>query len=286
MNTLILVLFTTLAFSQDFVFDKEKGRALPSYIGQIKLMKGKVYKKNAEGTQEISNGERFRKNDIVITDDKSFARIQIVDDTLISIGPKSEFRFDDFDFKDKMDRKLEFTLLKGQLTGNIKNKAKPGDIRFKTKYTSMGVRGTYVLMNHQTNNSLDIAEYALLSGKIDVEDSNKRVLPLKKGERLVLVHDSTRQIADSEKIPLPDEEFRRLEAMDVNEESEFKPFLPFFNINDISSSSPLYQIVNTSASPQATEVSPVTAKRKEKSFSLDEKLDQLNQKLRENQKRR
>lgn len=286
MNTFILVLFSALAFSQDFVFDKEKGRAIPSYIGQIKLMKGKVYKKNSEGTQEISNGERFKKNDIVITDDKSFARIQIVDDTLISIGPKSEFRFDNFDFKDKMDRKLEFTLMKGQLTGNIKNKAKPGDIRFKTKYTSMGVRGTYVLMNHQTKNSLDIAEYALLSGKIEVQDFNKRVLPLKKGERLVLIHDSTRQIADSEKLPLSEEEFKKLEASGLNEESEFKPFLPFFNINDVSSSSPLYQIVNTSASPQATEVTPVTAKRKEKSFSLDEKLDQLNQKLRENQKRR
>lgn len=286
MNTFILILFSTFAFSQDFVFDKEKGRAIPSYIGQIKLMKGKVFKKNAEGTQEISNGERFRKNDVLITDDKSFARIQIVDDTLISIGPKSEFRFDDFDFKDKMDRKLSFTLLKGQLTGNIKNKAKPGDIQFKTKYTTMGVRGTYVLMNHQSKNSLDIAEYALLSGKIEVQDSNRRVIPLSKGEKLVLIHDSSRQIADNEKLSVSEEEFDKLEAKALDEENNFKPFLPYFNINDVSSTSPLYQIVNTSASPQASEVGTVNEKRKEKSFSLDEKLDQLNQKLRENQKRR
>ena len=121
MNIILLFLFSSLVFSQDFVFDKEKGRAVPSYIGQIKLMKGKVFKKNAEGTQVVDTGERFKKDDILITDNSAFARIQIVDDTIISVGPGSEFKFGDMDFKEKTDRKLSFSLNKGQVAGEVKN---------------------------------------------------------------------------------------------------------------------------------------------------------------------
>ena len=278
-----MMIFSFSLFSQDFVFDKEKGRALPSYIGQVKLIKGKVFKKNQEGMTEVSTGERFRKNDTVITQDKSFVRIQIVDDTVLSLGPKSEMSFDDFDFKDKMDRKLSFTLLKGQITGDIKNKAGPEDIKFKTRYTSMGVRGTYLLLNHQTLNSLNIAEYALLSGKIEVQNHNGKRIPLQKGERIVLIHDDSRNISASDKAILTTELFKDLEASSLAED-EFKPFLPYFNVQDASSTSPLYQILNSSESQQATPSNAVPEKRQEKSFSLDEKLDQLNQKLKSNRR--
>ena len=286
MNAILILFFATFAMSQDFVFDKEKGKAVPTYVGQVKLLKGKAFKKNDEGTKEVKTGERLKKNDLLITEDKSFARILIVDDTVISIGPKSELRFDDIDFNDKTDRKLTFSLIKGQLTGDIKNKAKEGDIKFKTRYASMGVRGTYFLMNHQERNSLHIAEYALLSGSVEVTDDKKKPFVLEKGEKIILIHDSSREISAEDKTMLADEEFIRLTGKGINEKKDFKPFLPLFKLSDPSSSSPLYQILNTSASPQASESVTVSRKRKEKSFTLDEKLDQLNQKLRENRKKR
>lgn len=281
MNIFIILLFTSLTYSQDFVFDKEKGRAVPSYVGQLKLMKGKVYRKNAEGIKEVELGERFKKDDLLITDDKSFARILIVDDSLISVGPKSELRFDEIDFIDKTNRKLTFTLLKGQLSGDIKNKAKPGEIKFKTRYTSMGVRGTYLLMNHQNVNSLHIAEYALVSGKIEITDDQNNKYPIIKGEKIVLIHDDLRKISAENKGNLSEDEFIRLEGKTIDEASEFKPLLPYFKLSEAGSSSPLYQVLNTSESPQASP-SELSEKRKEKSFSLDEKLKQLNQKLKEN----
>lgn len=286
MNPFIILLFASLAFSQDFVFDKEKGRAVPSYVGQIKLLKGRAYKKNAEGTTAVKTGERFKKSDLLITEDKSFARIQIVDDSILSIGPKSELRFDEIDFKEKTDRKLTFSLLKGQLTGDIKNKAKPGEIKFRTKYTSMGVRGTYFLMNHQKLDSLHIAEYAVLSGSIAVTDDKNKLFPVGKGEKIVLIHDSSREISAEDKVQISPDEFQGLKGDHINEEKEIRPFLPLFKVSDVNSGSPLYPILNTGASQEETQTSPVIEKRKQKSFTLDQKLDQLNQKLRENQKRR
>lgn len=280
-----MFIFSSLAFSQDFVFDKEKGRAVPSYIGQIKLMKGKVFKKNAEGTTEVETGERFKKDDVLITNNSSFARIQIVDDTVISVGPESEFKFDEMDFKEKTDRKLSFTLSKGQVTGEVKNKANPQDIKFRTKYTSMGVRGTYFLMNHQSKGSLDIAEYALLRGKIEVSDDKNETLKLNEGDRVVLIHDSAKNISQNDKIILSPPEIKRLKGEGVDEETEFKPFLPYFTAKEVGLSSPLYSLLHTVSKPEEG-LKESTQKREEPKPHYEETLKELNKKLRENQKRR
>jgi effector-binding domain-containing protein len=285
MNTILFFIFSFMAFSQDFVLDKKKGHAIPSYIGQVKLLKGKAYKKNSKGTAPVELGEKFKKDDVLLTDKGSFARIQIVDDTVISVGPKSEFKFDDIDFKDKTDRKLTFSLIKGQVTGEVKNKAKPQDIKFQTKYTAMGVRGTYFLMNHQTNGPLNIAEYALLKGEIDVNDEKKQTVKLNEGDKVVLIHDSTNNISKNDKLILAPEEIKRLKAEGINEENQFKPFLPYFSVSEFGSDSPLTSLFRP-VKQTSEEKKGSTVKREEPKAKFEETLKELNKKLRENQKKR
>jgi hypothetical protein len=277
---LCFLLVTTSVFAQDFVFDKEKGRAVPSYVGQLKLMKGKVFKKTGETVKDVETGERFKKDDVIITDAKSFAKILIVDDSIISIGPESEVRIDEFDFKDKTDRKMSLTLLKGQLTGNVKNKnANPGDIKFRSKYTTMGIRGTYILMNARTKNSLDIAEYALLSGKADVTDHKDIKFDMKKGDRIVIYRDNAKELNDMRSRQMTADEFKNLEATQTDEIKDFKPFLPFVDLKELEA---------TTLQDSDVQMNEETAanKRTDKKPTWQQNLKKLNEKLKENQKKK
>lgn len=277
---LSFMLLTMSAYSQDFVFDKEKGRAVPSYIGQLKLLKGSAFKKSGENTKDVETGERFKKGDILVTNEKSFAKLLLIDDTTLSVGPESELKFDEIDFKDKFDRRMIFTLLKGQITGNVKNKAtNPGDIKFRTKYATMGVRGTYILMNAQTKNNLDIADFALLSGKADVLDHKNQKFELKKGDRIVIIREASKNEAKHEGKILTEEEYDFLNAPAIDESKDFKPFLPYFDLKEAE------RLFSGNAATQKTE-ELADNKREEEKPNWEENLQKLNQKLKENQKKR
>ncbi len=94
MNTIILCLiFSFPLFAQDFVFDKEKGKAVPSYIGQVKLFKGKALITKKGEKKDLGHGDRFAITDSIQTMDKSIVKIQMIDETIITVGPNSEMTF-------------------------------------------------------------------------------------------------------------------------------------------------------------------------------------------------
>lgn len=289
MKTLLnFALFSTLLFSgalkaQDFVFDKEKGKAVPNFIGQIKLMKGKVFKKVKDETTEVENGERFKINDIVVTQDQSFVKIQMIDDSTITLGPKSEMKLSNFDFQDKSNRSMAVELIKGQLGADIKNRAKPGEINFKTKYTTMGVRGTYFLMNHQTIGNLDIADYAVVEGKVEVSDADGTKAPLSLGERMTLIHDSSVKKSAKDKLKLSSTELSELNPK-IDEDSEVKPFLPFFELKNVEPGSPLETMLTQAEVKEEKTKEADKAEAPKKNWK--DSLKKLNEKLRERQKTR
>ena len=286
MKTILFALFvTTSLFAQDFEFDKEKGRAVPKYIAQIKLMKGKVFKNiNGEMT-EVQVGERFSKNDILVTSELSFAKIMIVDDTMISIGPKSELKFSNFNFVDKNNRQITYDLIKGQMRALVKNKAKDGEIVFKTKLTSMGVRGTEILMNHQMFKNKEISEYALLSGLADVSGDKRGKQELKASDRIIFVQDPMTLESANEKIKFSDAEMEYLRAVKMDEEKEFKPFMPYFVPGTVSKTSPLYTMLTGESATSTGTAETSTEEKRTNKKSWRENLDQLNEKLRDNQKK-
>lgn len=286
MKTLIFALFiSTSLFAQDFEFDKEKGRAVPKYIAQIKLLKGKVFKLTNGEMEEVQVGARFSKADTLVTGELSFAKIVVVDDTMISIGPKSELKFGNFNFVDKTNRQMAYELLKGQLRAHVKNKAKDGEIIFKTKLTAMGVRGTEILINHQVYKNKDISEYALLSGTADVSDDKSGKIDMKESDRAIFVHDPMTLQSASEKLQFTKAEMDYLKAVKMDDEKEFKPFMPYFVPEKVSKDSTLHSMLtDTAAAPTGTNGTAEEPKRDNKK-NWRENLQKLNEKLRDNQKK-
>lgn len=186
----IFLVCSTHLFAEDFTFDKESGQALPNFVAQLKVAKGKVFKSTAGNKVEVKVGTRFYKDDTIITNPDSFAQILIVDDTVMTLGSKSELNFADFKFVDKTNRQIVFSFIKGQIRGLIKNKAKEGDILVKTKLAVMGIRGTEILVNHQTIKNLEISEFALLSGSAQVKDDKNQNHDLSKTDRIVVIQNS------------------------------------------------------------------------------------------------
>ncbi len=279
MNYLLILTVSFAVFAQDFVFDKEKGRAVPAFAGQLKLMKGKVFKTTPEGQVPVSPGERFRKSDVIVTAEKSFAKVQLVDDTIVTVGAASELRLDEFDFMDKNNRKLVVTLIKGQLTGDVKNRAKPGDIIFKTRYSSMGIRGTYVLMNHQVRGSYYVADYALLSGEAEVTDHARGTTPIQRGDRLTRIYNEEQTKTTNNDGKLSTEEFMALEAKGIDEDTQVRPFLSYSSLDGLVSKEAV-------APTQTSATGGTQAPREEQEGKWQENLKKLNEKLRQQNQQR
>lgn len=281
---LFALLMTTSLFAQDFEFDKEKGRAVPKYVAQIKLLKGKVFKKVNGELEEVQVGARFSKNETLVTSELSFAKIVVVDDTMVSIGPKSELKFADFNFVDKNNRQITYELIKGQLRANVKNKAKDGEIVFKTRSTSMGVRGTEILVNHQVFKNKEISEYALLSGLAEVTDGKSGKHDLKESDRMVFVLDPMTLENANEKLSFNKAEMEYLRAVKMDDEKEFKPLMPYFVPEKVNKASPLYSLL-TGESAVAESVESTPEPKRDNKKSWRENLQRLNEKLRDNQKK-
>jgi hypothetical protein len=275
--TFLFFFFSLSLFAQDFTFDKEKGQAVPNFLCQLKLMKGKVYKKSGTDMVEVKVGERFNKTDTIVTGEQSLAKVLVVDDTQLTIGPSSELNFAEFEFTDKTNRKVLFDLVKGQLSGHVRNKAKDGDVRFKTKYTVLGVRGTEILMNFRTVNAIDVSEYALLSGKAEITDDKNQKHDINKGEHFVFLHDTGKKVSAMEKLKLSNEEMNTLKAIKIDETKEFKPMMPFYKAENVA--------VGSASSEASSTETPDEEKRVDKKH-WKENLKQLNEKLKENSKKR
>jgi hypothetical protein len=166
MKFIIFFLVSTSLFSQTMSFNKETGQVIPKHIGEVKFILGSVLKKSfTDNPVPISIGTKFYKNETLITEDKSFAKIQMIDETMINLGANSSLKFDKFDYQSKNERKSIYQIIRGELSGDVRNKAKsPDDIVFKTKNAVMAVRGTKLHIHHKSQNNIDVTQLGLEKG--------------------------------------------------------------------------------------------------------------------------
>ncbi len=285
-----LFLFSTTLMADDFTFDKATGKTLPTYVAEIKIFKGKVFKVSKGKTSAVQNGTRFFKDDSIKTDDKSFAKLIVVDDTIMSLGSNSELNFAEFQFRDKGDRNIVFNFVKGQLSGHIKNKAKDGQITVKTQNAIMGIRGTEILVNYQTIGKIDVSQFALLSGSALVTDDKKQKQDLNKAGKITFVTDPKTKDGANDKTEMTKEEYDHLFAESKNELTDFKPFMPLFDPDKADKKSNIYAFLHkqTNRDGSVKEVDDKTDApsddEEENSKSWRHNLKKLNQHLKENQK--
>ena len=256
--------------AQNFAFNKESGKAVPNFVGELKLLKGRVLRTTGGRPRVVQIGEKFYPKDIVVTDADASMKILIADDTWLALGPDSELVFQDFEFKDKNERKIHYELKRGQLSANIRQKVKNGEVKFRSKYSAMGVRGTKIMMNYRELNGKGIAEYALAEGEAEVTDQAGKTHPLKAGERIILVQDK-----ELINLSLSPDELKNFTSPEAEEDKGIRPFMPYYE--------PKAETVTKVEGKSETTSGSESTTSGEGSF---QNLKKLNEQLQDNQKKR
>lgn len=119
-------------------------------VALVKSVKGEVnVTHESKKVSALKVGDKIFVKDIINTSTNSTIGLIFEDNTLISIGSNSEFSVDEYLFE-PADKKVKFgsNLLKGTMacvTGVI-SKINPDAMEIKTKSASIGIRGTYFVV--------------------------------------------------------------------------------------------------------------------------------------------
>lgn len=152
-----------------------KVRAKESFIGTVVKIKGEVYRlynpisKTNEVIHKnmISSNSKLYEKDIILTSEKSFVKIKLTDDTVISIGSGTRLSITKFNNNYKK-RLMLFDLLHGKIRAHIIKKAKSGDlIQINSKTASIGVRGTSFFTSVYKVKSKMTTDVLLMTGKVE-----------------------------------------------------------------------------------------------------------------------
>lgn len=153
---------------KDWTFDPKTSTLIPNYLGKVKKMSGKAI----IGEKELKEGSKIYNNDLVQTSEKSYLVIEMIDLTLLTLGPLTDFKVESWSYRTKNDREAIFSILKGRWRAFIKSKSKDDDqLKIKTPLASMGVRGTELLVNVLNDKNKEITQVALIHGAIHLENS-------------------------------------------------------------------------------------------------------------------
>jgi antitoxin component YwqK of YwqJK toxin-antitoxin module len=279
MKTVIFIFITKLIsfslFANDFELNKETGKVIPSYVGELKVSKGDVLVKNQNGFNPVKEGTRFKVNDVVVTQEKSFAKILMVDDSVFTIGPHSEVKIEKFDFQEKNERRMIINFIKGQFKGLVKNKAKEGDLILKTNLAIMGVRGTQFLINHHNKDKFEISEFAVTEGNVEIRDDNNTLLPLAASQKAVFIKDLTSGEGAREE--------KNLNMEEILSFKDEEAFMNYYDISSVDRNSPFYHLVKKifDTHREIRSSTNLDDKAQRTQGNWRENLDKLNKKLKE-----
>ena len=180
----LFIILTTLSASakaqaaaedkKDWVLDLKTSTLIPNYAGKVKVIRGKVM----AGENELAKGDKIYPKSLIKTSDKSFVVFELIDETVLSLGPQTEFLLENWNYKTKTDREAVLSLLIGKMRAEIKVKTKEADqLKIKSPLVAMGIRGTEVLLNNSMVNGKMVTQVALMEGSVIVlnKGNNKKM---------------------------------------------------------------------------------------------------------------
>jgi len=153
-------------------------KAIAEQIGTIKQIKGDVllYKRLMAVNDPIESG------DIITTGVTSFAKIELKDQTIVTLGPSSEFDFSQYQ-NAQGERDSLYNIINGQVRIHVQKKTGPKEkIKFKSGIVALGVRGTEFLVNAYQAASKATSDVVLLSGELAVEGQGIKPFNLQAGQ--------------------------------------------------------------------------------------------------------
>jgi len=128
-NLLIILLFLTTGLLAD--------------IGTIMASKGSAVVQRVSGDLIAKSGLSLLEGDTIVTKAKSRVQVMLKDETVVTIGAKSTFSFDEYSF-DGANSKVAMRSSRGffrSVTGKI-GKLAPQRFKVKTASATIGIRGT------------------------------------------------------------------------------------------------------------------------------------------------
>ena len=153
MNMRVLV-FVLLALTFSSTAWAGQGESHDEIIGSIKNVKGQATVVRSETNLPAKPGLKLFARDRIVTGPDSSLGIILRDDTVISLGPDSDFAVKEFAFKpEDGNLSLVTKLFKGTaayLSGSI-SKLKPGASKLETPVATIGIRGTRFLAKVEGN---------------------------------------------------------------------------------------------------------------------------------------
>ncbi len=230
MKYLFFFIFSFSLLAQEFAFDKESQSVIPRYLGKVILLKGQAHHK---GDQMLKIDDKIYPNETLTTEKGSLIKLEMVDMSILTLGPKSSLTFEKWKYKTKSDREALLNLNVGKMRAHFKVKAKKDNaIQIKASHVSMGVRGTEVMVNHlierddNKDQSKHITHFATLSGRTLLYDKAKDYeIEQEAGEHYLSILDHRKKVIKSEAHNLDPNEWEKLKAKDKNPRKYFKPLL-------------------------------------------------------------
>jgi hypothetical protein len=122
--------------------------AEPAVVGSIKTAEGACFVIRGSATLPTSAGERLYLGDTLLTGADGTLGAILRDDTVLSLGPDTEIRVEEFVFEPASGQLgMVLKMLRGvasYISGQIAKLA-PDAVRFETPIATVGVRGTRFL---------------------------------------------------------------------------------------------------------------------------------------------
>lgn len=111
-------------------------------IGQVTALTGSAELLRENRVAAVTRGDSIKERDLLTTAARSRVQVILHDDTVVTVGPESEYRFERF--RDKGDAEVVMELKRGffkTVTGKI-GKIAPHRFKIKTRAATIGIRGT------------------------------------------------------------------------------------------------------------------------------------------------
>jgi hypothetical protein len=125
------------------------GAVAEEFVGLVKSVEGQAFVARGGETKAVAAGMEIKMGDVLKTGADGSVGLIFSDDTIISMGPRTELAVEDYLFE-PIEGKLAFIarILKGTvsyLSGQIA-KLSPESVKLVTPAATIGVRGTHVLI--------------------------------------------------------------------------------------------------------------------------------------------
>ncbi|WP_299955592.1 Ig-like domain-containing protein [uncultured Roseobacter sp.] len=149
-----------------------------SPIGQVETVEGATSVQRVDGSVEtLQVGSKIYQNDVIATSKDASVSVTFVDGTIFTLSASSRMVIDELIYDpDATDNSGSFSLIQGSFVFIAGQVAKTGGMDVNTPSSTMGIRGTTVVVEVGTVNGVDTTEVTLTTdpdgdtGRVELRD--------------------------------------------------------------------------------------------------------------------